>query len=122
MANPELAALGHDVTMPPDDQLTEFIYAPDVALAWWLALTVDRPRHDVFNLSAGRYRVGEITEALREVLPQARISVSATPLEAGPLLNGQRIAGELGFAPRYTLERGVAAYVDAVLAPRETAA
>jgi UDP-glucose 4-epimerase len=114
MANPELAALGHAVTMPPDDQLTEFIYAADVALAWWLALTCERPQHDVFNLSGGRCRVGEITAQLRALLPDARISVSDVPLEAGPLLNSERIAGELGFAPRYSVERGVAAYVDAV--------
>jgi UDP-glucose 4-epimerase len=115
MANPELAALGHAVTMPPGDQLTEFVYAADVALAWWLALTSDRPQHDVFNLSGGRCRVGEITEQLRALLPDARISVADVPLEAGPLLNTERIARELGFAPRYTVARGVTAYVDAVL-------
>jgi nucleoside-diphosphate-sugar epimerase len=122
MANPELAARGHAVTMPPDDQLTEFVYAPDVAHAWWLALSADRPRHDVFNLSGGRYRVGEITERLRALLPDAQIAVSSGPLEAGPLLDADRISRELGFAPRYTLEQGLEAYVAAALAAREAVA
>jgi nucleoside-diphosphate-sugar epimerase len=75
----------------------------------------------VFNLSGGRCRVGEITEHLRALLPDARISVSDVPLEAGPLLNTERLASELGFVPRYPVERGVAAYVKAVLAGEDLA-
>jgi UDP-glucose 4-epimerase len=114
MAGPELAALGQPVTMPPDHQLTEFLYAPDAAHAWWLALTVDRPTHSVFNLSAGRHPVGELTERMRSILPDAPISVSGAPLQPGPLICTERLVGELGFIPRYTLANGVDAYVKAV--------
>jgi nucleoside-diphosphate-sugar epimerase len=115
MANPELAALGQPVSMPPDDQQSEFIYAPDVAQAWWRALTVDRPEHAVFNLSAGRFRVGELTSLLRDLLPDAQIAVSDAPLQPGPLLNTDRLVHELGFVPTYSLAQGTRAYVDAVL-------
>lgn len=121
MAAPELALLEHHVTLPPDEQLTEFVYAADVAHAWWLALTVDRPAHSVFNLTAARHRVGELTRLLREEVPDAEISVAETPLQPGPLLNNERLIAELGFTPSYTLASGLAAYVEAVRA-RERAA
>jgi nucleoside-diphosphate-sugar epimerase len=125
MANPELAALGQSVTMPPDDQESEFIYAPDIGQAWWRALSAERPEHAVFNLSAGRFRVGELTALLRELLPDAQIAVSDVPLQPGPLMNTKRLVGELGFVPGYSLAAGTKAYVDAVRvreAPRRSRA
>jgi UDP-glucose 4-epimerase len=111
MAYPELAALGERVTMPPDDQLTEFLYAADAAEAWWLALTAPRPEHAVFHLTAGRCAVGEITSAMRRLLPDAEISVAEAPAAPGPLLNNRRIVEELGFRPAYTVETGVEEYL-----------
>src|SRR5207249_1508030 len=49
MAYPELAAMGQPVTTPPDDQVSDFLYAADTALAFWLALTRPRPPHSVFH-------------------------------------------------------------------------
>jgi UDP-glucose 4-epimerase len=114
MAFPELAALGQPVTMPPDDQLTEFLYAADAAEAWWLALTVDRPEHSVFNLTAERRPVGDLTRHLRRLLPEAQIDVADEPMPGSTLMSNARLVRELGFAPRYPLEAGLEAYVDAV--------
>jgi nucleoside-diphosphate-sugar epimerase len=111
MAFPELAALGNPVTMPPDEQLTEFLYADDAAEAWCLALTAPTPEHAVFNLSAGRCRVGEITAAMRAALPEADIAVADIPTTQGPLLQRDRIADELGFRPAYDVESAVTDYV-----------
>jgi nucleoside-diphosphate-sugar epimerase len=111
MAYPELAARGTPVTMPPDDQLTEFLYAEDAAEAWWLALTAPRPEHSVFHLTAGRCAVGDITRAMRRLLPEAEISVADTPAMPGPLMSNRRIVEELGFQPAYTVETGVEEYL-----------
>ncbi len=114
MAYPELAARGEPVTMPPDDQPTEFLYAADAAEAFWLALTVVRPDHSVFNLTAGRRPVGDLTRHLRRLLPDARIDVAVAPVPSNPLLRSDRIRQELGFEPRFDLERAVEAYLEQV--------
>jgi nucleoside-diphosphate-sugar epimerase len=97
--------------MPPDDQLTEFLYAADAAEAWWLALTAPQPEHTVFHLTAERCAVGEITRAMRRLLPDAEISVADAPAAPGPLLSNRRIVEELGFRPAYTVETGVEEYL-----------
>jgi UDP-glucose 4-epimerase len=114
MAYPELAVLGQPVTMPPDDQLTEYCYAADVAEAFWCGLTAPRPLHEVFSLTAERRRVGDLTKKMRELLPDAEISVADTVKFPGPLLSNKRLVDELGFVPRYTLETGLEAYIEDV--------
>ena len=114
MAAPELAARGQAVTMPPDDQPTEFLYARDAAEAWWCAMTAPRPQHTVFSLTSERRTAGDLTRALRQLLPDAQIDVSTTPVFPGPLMSNSRLVQELGFEPHYTLEAGVAAYLEDV--------
>ena len=72
MAYPEVAANGTPVTMPPDDQIFDFIYAPDVARAFSLALSAPRPEHSVFNLRAQQCPYGEVTRLLRELVRRRR--------------------------------------------------
>src|SRR5205814_1536405 len=76
---PELAARGDPIEMPPDDRVLDWIYEVDAAEAWFLALMADAPEHRLFNLTAGRCRAGEITAALRRLLPDARITVGDNP-------------------------------------------
>jgi nucleoside-diphosphate-sugar epimerase len=114
MAYPEMAAMGQSVTMPPDDQMVDVLYAADNAEAWWCALTAPKPEHAVFNVSAGHQPVGDMTRRMRELLPDADIRVSEEPLMAGPVMNNRRLVDELGFRPSYTIERAVEAYLDDV--------
>lgn len=111
MAYPELAARGEPVTMPPDDQRTEFLYAADAAEAWWLALTQPTPEHAVFNLTSGRCTVGDITRELRRLLPDAQVAVADTPAAEGPLMSNSRLVDELGFRPAYTVQTGLQDYL-----------
>lgn len=109
-ANAELAALGHSVVMPPSSQMDDFLHASDTAQACWLALMVEKPRHHVFNVGNEHRPVGDYTNILRDLLPEAQISIA----EEGRqfiLLDTSRIREELGFRPRFTLEEGLAAYV-----------
>jgi nucleoside-diphosphate-sugar epimerase len=112
----ELAAAGIPVTMPPDHQLLDFLYAADAAEAWWLALTAERLQHWVFNLRGEQRRAADWTRRIRELLPEAQIDVADEPIFAPQLLDNTRLVNELGFRPRYTLETGLKDYLDRIQA------
>lgn len=124
-ANAELAVLGHPVVMPPDEQMDDFLHAFDTAQAVWLAATRPMPRHAEFNVSNEHRPIGDYTRILRELLPDADITVSDQVRTSLTLLDNSRIREELGFAPQYTLEKGLAEYVADVrqrIAKQESAA
>ncbi len=98
MAAPELAALGHPVTMPPDDQIMDYVHAADTAEAFWCALTVDELPHRVYNLRAEQRPVGDMTACMRRLLPDASISVAAERTQELQLMDNTRLVQELGFA------------------------
>jgi UDP-glucose 4-epimerase len=113
-AAPELAALGHAVTMPPDDQRFDYLYVADTAEAFWCALTSESIPHPVYNLCSEQRRAGELTARIRELLPDAEIEVADTPRQELQLMDNTRLVSELGFIPRYRLEDGVAKYIEQV--------
>jgi nucleoside-diphosphate-sugar epimerase len=116
MALPELAALGQPVTMPPDDELLDFLHAADAAQAWWLALSADKLEHWVFNVRSDQRPAGDLTKHLRQLLPDAQIVVGDKRTPLPPVMDNTRLIEELGFEPRYPLEAAVDDYVERVLA------
>jgi len=112
-ANAELAALGEAVAMPPDDEIDDYIHAGDSAQAFWLAATADKPKSLVYNVSNEHRPIGDYTRILRELLPDARVTVGPQPRNP-TLLDSTRIREELGFVPRLPLELGLPAYVNEV--------
>ena len=115
MVLPELAALGEPVEMPPNDLLTDWIYAADAAEAWYCALTVKDPAHRVFNMRSERRRLGEVTAHLQDLLPDAQITVSSQPVEDPlQLMSNKRLVEDLGFKARYTMETGMVDYLNRV--------
>jgi nucleoside-diphosphate-sugar epimerase len=121
MAAPEIIALGEPVTVPPDSQVADFLYVADTAEAFWLALTAPRPEHSVFNLSGEQRPVGDFTRTLRELMPEGEVNVSTGNVRFIQFMDNGRIVDELGFRPRYTLERALAEYVDQVRARSDAA-
>lgn len=114
MVLPELALLGHPVTMPPDEQVSDWMYCRDAAEVFLRAYRVKNPPHRIFNMSGAPRKTGEITAYLRELLPQAKISVSDKPFVMTSLLKTDRLREELGFTPKYTVEEGILAYLNDV--------
>jgi nucleoside-diphosphate-sugar epimerase len=112
--NPELIAAGIPVTMPPDAQIADFLYASDNAKAWWLALTATAPGPGVFNLRGEQRPVGDMTHHLRTLRPEADITVASEPLDVDQLMDNGRIVSELGFTPRFTLESALADYFEQI--------
>jgi len=117
MAKVEEALHGTAIEMPRDDALADWTYAADAAQAAWLALTADHLPHDLYNVSAERRPVGDFTRALRQLLPQAVIRVSAAdPGHPHPPMDNTRLKTDLGFAPGYTLKSGLEDYIERVRA------
>ena len=58
--------------------------------------------------------IGDYTAELRRLLPAARIEVSERPAHVGQLMDNTLIREELGFAPRYTIESGLADYIERI--------
>lgn len=116
MARVENAARGEAIAMPRGDAVADFTYAADAAQAAWLTLHAERLSHRIYNVGAERLPVGEYTAALRKLLPQAEITVSPdeTPGHPHPPLDARRLREELGFAPRYSLEAGLADYLERI--------
>jgi len=114
MVLPELALLGHPVTMPPDGQVADWLYVLDAAEVFRRAYRAKDLKHRVFNMSGPSRRTGEITAYLREILPQAKISVSDKPFVVTSLLKTDRLRTELNFTPKYTVEDGILAYLNDV--------
>jgi nucleoside-diphosphate-sugar epimerase len=114
MVLPELALLGKPVVMPPDEQVSDWLYVADAAEVFRLAYKVEKPQHRIFNMSGPSRKTGEITAYLREILPQAKISVSDKPFVMTSLVKTDRLRTELGFTPKYTVEEGILAYLNDV--------
>ena len=114
MVLPELALLGHPVIMPPDEQMSDWMYVADAAEVFLRAYRVQNPKHRIFNMSGTCRPTGEITTYLRAILPQAKISVSEKPFAMTSLVKTDRLRTELDFTPRYTVEDGILAYLNDV--------
>jgi UDP-glucose 4-epimerase len=114
MVLPELAALGQAVEMPPDDTEADWIYAADAAEAWYLAMTTPSPPRRVYNLSAERRRMADVTDHLRKLLPDAPITISEKRVQTTPNMNTDNLKNGLGFKPRYSMETGMTDYLNMV--------
>lgn len=114
MARVEAAVRGEAIEMPRDDALADWTYAADAAQACWLALTAAQLPHHLYNVGSERRRIGDFTHALREALPQAVIKVTdANPGNPHAPMDNTRLQA-LGFAPKYTLQSGLADYIERI--------
>jgi nucleoside-diphosphate-sugar epimerase len=118
MARVDNAVRGQSIELPRDDALADWTYASDAAQAAWLALSKPRLSYDLYNVVSQRSPVGEFTRVLRKLLPDADIRTSAgeTPGHAHSPMNNERLVKDLGFAPVYSLERGVRDYIERIRA------
>ena len=111
---PELAYLGKPVTMPPAEQVSDWIYVRDAAEVFMRAYRVEEPAHRVLNMAGECRKSGEISEYLRARFPQAPLSVCNEPLVMNSLLDTGRLRETLDFTPRYSVEEGIELYIEDV--------
>jgi UDP-glucose 4-epimerase len=112
MARVEDAVRGSPIVMPRPDVWTDFTYAADAAKAAWLALMAPELPNRLYNVGARQHSIGEYTETLRELMPEADITVSETEAPTGPApLDTTRIQRDLGLVLDYSLRAGLADYI-----------
>jgi len=114
MVSPELALLGKPVMLPPDEQISDWMYVLDAAEVFRRAYRAKDLKHRIFNMSGMCRKTGELTAYLREILPNATIGVNEKPMTMTSLVKTDRLRTELGFTPKYTVEEGIVAYLNDV--------
>ena len=107
---------GQAITVRGDgSQTRDFVYVKDAAQAVAAALHLPRRASNTLTCNIGSGTATSILELARTL--QQLKSNSRSPIEFGPLLPGEvlasradigKAADELSFAPRWTLERGLA--------------
>src|ERR1700712_1064335 len=116
MARIEDAARGRAIIMPAGESIADFTYAADAAKAAWLALTKERPSHRLYNVSSQRLPIGEFTQAMRTLLPDAEIvrRPDESPGHPHTPMDNSRLVNDLGFVPTFDIANGLADYVERV--------
>lgn len=115
---PEVALRGRPVVMPPDEQLSDWMYVADAVEVIRLALHARDLEYRVINVASECRPVGEVTRFLRELLPSADIRVGREPVVMPSLMSTDRLWRELGFTPKYSVEEGLVEYLEAVRSER----
>ena len=102
-------------------------YVDDFVTAVLAALRHPQHRHDAYNVASGQaVTVAQMIEVVRRLIPGAQLTVGPGPyrhadrveLVRKGALDVRRAAAELGWKPRYDIDSGLAAYVDALRAAR----
>lgn len=122
------AALRCEALHEPDgaDFAVDQVYVTDTVAGLLLALDKDTHRFDSYNVATGvAPTIGDVANAVSRSVPGARISVGSQ----GPYRHGGRVLSakkgaldigraraELGYVPRYDLQRGIDATVEATRA------
>ncbi len=106
------------------DHPLPYTYVKDLAQAVLLSIRTKNPKHSVFNVDGGRLvTVREVAEAVREVIPDAKIEVGPgywptisqqTPVRGpGDLTRARQ---DLGYESRYNIREGIREFAQHLLA------
>jgi UDP-glucose 4-epimerase len=119
----DAALAGRPLHLPAGgDFRVDHVYVADTVQGVLLALDHAEHAHDVYNIATGQApSLAEIVEIVRDLVPGADISVGPGGYQfnerVGPVPKGAldvtRAREHLGYAPRYPIREGLAAYVDA---------
>ena len=100
------------------DEQDDFIYNKDSALGIYLATIADNPKSRVYNIGSGvGLTLNDFARVLRRHLPNADIKIGpglnflGMPYPASGIYDISRARAELGYAPEYDIEKGIADYL-----------
>src|SRR5215813_12724264 len=100
-----------------EDDQGDWTYVKDVARGIQMVHTAERLAHRVYNVASGRASANwEIVAAVRKAVPGAKCDVlkpgRAPGNSVNPATDLSRIKADVGYEPEYTIETGIAAYID----------
>jgi nucleoside-diphosphate-sugar epimerase len=111
----EKPALGEAFSVKYGDQVIDWQHVRDIAHAFRLALFApeDDLSQRIYNVRGELATVREAAETVRQILPDAELTVSDDgELPWTQRLDTTRAQTDLGYEPRYTLESGFRDYID----------
>jgi UDP-glucose 4-epimerase len=103
------------------DDKDDFIYNKDSALGIYLATTADKVKSRVYNIGTGvGVTLRDFERVIKKHIPGAKMDIGGGlnfygfPYPATGVYDISRARAELGYAPEYDLERGIADYFAAL--------
>ena len=99
-----------------EEDETDLCYVKDCAKAIQMIQMARKLNHRVYNVGSGKATSnGQLRDAVRKAVPEARILLQPGKSEgfrSNAYLDIGRVAADTGYAPEFTLESGVADYVE----------
>ncbi len=101
------------------EEKDDFLYNKDTANGNFLAATADNPKSRVYNIGSGvGVTLQDVARVIRRHLPKADIEIGpglnflGMPYPASSVYDISRARSELGYAPQYDLDKGIADYLE----------
>jgi UDP-glucose 4-epimerase len=98
---------------PKADDGGDATYVKDCAIGIQMAHAAPTLQHHIYNVGNGKAtRNRELVDAIREVVPDFQAELPAGGDADNRFMDLSRISSELGYKPKYGVERGLADYID----------
>lgn len=111
----EFPARGKAVKIPySSDQEHDWMYVKDTANAFVTACFAEKPKHKIFNVGGETRTIGDAVKYIKELVPDADITLGTANLGWVSRYDATRISQELGFKPQYSLKEGIKDFVNDV--------
>lgn len=105
-------ALGEPTTVPFGDDIVDWQYVEDVAELFVRCLDLPRTKTTVFNTQFDRRSIREAGAYVQRLIPSAEIGYQPGEFGIAWELDDSRLREEIGFRPRFPMERGVRAVIE----------
>ena len=109
------ARLKKKITVNGRDSILDFTYVDDIASGLYLCCIDDKSKGEIFNITSGDPRsLGELAEYFMKRFGKIEVEYFGhekdVPLRGG--LDNSRIMSLLGYAPKFSLDRGLSRYIE----------
>jgi UDP-glucose 4-epimerase len=102
--------------IPYEDDISDLTYAKDCAKGIQMLQMATGLKHKVYNVGTGAaIRNGDLAEAVRKLVPGAQMTLQPGRSPTAPpnsFRDITRLKDDTGYTPQYTVESGVADYLD----------
>ena len=103
----EAAAFGEPYAVPFGDDIVDWQFVEDVSAAVCLALRAPAPKTRNFTVKGDYRTVREGVEYIQTLVPEAQLELEGGLFGIQWEYDASALERELGFAPQYTMERGI---------------